>query len=84
MPLADESSGGLVNDGIAQLDWIIIFVYLFGLIAFSAWLSRRQHTRSDYYVSGRDTGPVPIAVSIMATQCSSCRHTSICGSRLPR
>jgi len=60
-----------VNDGIAQLDWIIIFVYLFGLIAFSAWLSRRQHTRSDYYVSGRDTGPVPIAVSIMATQCSS-------------
>ena len=60
-----------MNDGIAQLDWIIIFVYLFGLIAFSAWLSKRQHTRSDYYVSGRDTGPVPIAVSIMATQCSS-------------
>ena len=71
MPLADESSGSLVNDSIEQLDWIIIFVYLFGLIAFSAWLSRRQHTRSDYYVSGRDTGPVPIAVSIMATQCSS-------------
>ena len=37
MPLADESSGSLVNDSIAQLDWIIIFVYLFGLIAFSAW-----------------------------------------------
>jgi len=60
-----------MTDGIAQLDWIIIFVYLFGLIVFSAWLSRRQHSRSDYYVSGRDTGPVPIAVSIMATQCSS-------------
>ena len=27
-----------MSDGIAQLDWIIIFVYLFGLIAFSACL----------------------------------------------
>ena len=58
-------------ESIHAIDWIIIVVYLFGLIAFSAWLSRSQHSRSDYYVAGRDTGAVPIAVSIMATQCSS-------------
>ena len=60
-----------MNEGIAQLDWLVIAVYLVGLIATSAWLSRRQHSRADYYVSSQDTGPVPIAISIMATQCSS-------------
>lgn len=60
-----------MTENIATLDWTIIFGYLAGLIAFSAWLARRQYSRSDYYVAGRDTGPVPIAVSILATQCSS-------------
>ena len=56
---------------IATIDWVIIVTYLAGLIAFSAWLARRQHSRTDYYVASRDTGPVPIAISVMATQCSS-------------
>lgn len=58
-------------DVISLVDWVVIFGYLAGLIAFSAFLARGQHSRSDYYVAGRDTGPVPIAISIMATQCSS-------------
>lgn len=60
-----------MTGAITTIDWGIIFGYLAGLIAFSAWLSRRQHSRSDYYVAGRNTGPVPIAISVMATQCSS-------------
>ncbi len=60
-----------MTDAIALADWLIIFGYIAGLIAFSAWLARGQGSRDDYYVSGRDTGPVPIAISIMATQCSS-------------
>lgn len=56
---------------LTQLDWTVIFVYLAGLIGFSAWLSRQQHSRADYYVSGRKTGALPIAISVMATQCSS-------------
>ena len=60
-----------MSSQLATLDWIVIFVYLAGLIGFSAWLSKRQHSRADYYVAGRNTGAVPIAVSIMATQCSS-------------
>lgn len=56
---------------ISPVDWIIIGVYLAGLIALSAWLSRAQHSRGDYYVAGRQTGPWPIAISVMATQCST-------------
>jgi SSS family solute:Na+ symporter len=56
---------------ITPLDWFIIGGYLCGLIALSAWLARAQHSRGDYYVAGRNTGPWPIAISVMATQCST-------------
>ena len=35
------------------------------------WLSRRQESREDYYVAGRNVGPWPVGLSIMATQCST-------------
>lgn len=56
---------------ISALDWIIIGGYLAGLIAFGAYLSRRQFRREDYYIAGHDAGPWPIAISTMATQCST-------------
>lgn len=56
---------------IHWVDWCVIGSYLFGLIAFSVWLSFRQFSRSDYYVGGRAIGSLPIAISTMATQCST-------------
>ncbi|WP_269538709.1 sodium:solute symporter family transporter [Cerasicoccus fimbriatus] len=37
----------------------------------SAWLSRGQHNRKDYYLGGNSSGPLAIALSTMATQCST-------------
>ena len=56
---------------IHWLDWCVIGVYLVGLIALSIMLAKRQHSRADYYVGGYTVGPWPIAVSTMATQCST-------------
>ncbi|WP_018276726.1 sodium:solute symporter [Teredinibacter turnerae] len=56
---------------ISALDWWVIGFYLVGLISFSLYLSRRQHSRADYYVGGRSIGAWPIAISTMATQCST-------------
>jgi SSS family solute:Na+ symporter len=53
------------------LDWAIIVAYLLGMIGLSAWLSLRQRDQKDYYLGGNDTGPLPIALSTMATQCST-------------
>ncbi|WP_309400304.1 sodium:solute symporter family transporter [Cerasicoccus maritimus] len=44
---------------------------MIGLIALSAWLSRGQHNRKDYYLGGNSSGPWAIALSTMATQCST-------------
>lgn len=60
-----------MNNQLHSIDWFVIGTYLVGLIAFSAWLSRKQHSREDYYVGGHNVGPLPIAISTMATQCST-------------
>jgi len=52
-------------------DWIIIIIYLAGLIVLSFFLSRGQKNVRDYYLAGNRTGPLPIALSTMATQCST-------------
>lgn len=59
------------HGNLGPLDWTIIFGYLAGLIGLSAWLARGQSDRKDYYLGGNSTGPLPIALSTMATQCST-------------
>jgi len=60
-----------MSENLATIDWLVIAVYLVFLIAFAYWLSRRQESREDYYVGGRKMGAWPVAISIMATQCST-------------
>jgi len=56
---------------IGNLDWIVIFTYLIGLIVFAYLLCRNQFSREDYYIGARSMGHWPISISIMATQCST-------------
>jgi SSS family solute:Na+ symporter len=56
---------------LSTWDWIIIIGYLLGMIGLSVYLSRGQKDQKDYYLGGNDTGVWPIAISTMATQCST-------------
>ena len=53
------------------LDWLIIIVYLSAMVGLSFILARGQKTSRDYYLGGNTTGPLPIALSTVATQCST-------------
>lgn len=53
------------------LDWTIIIIYLIGMVGLSFFLGRGQKTDRDYYLGGNKTAPLPIALSTMATQCST-------------
>ncbi|MGF1449802.1 MAG: sodium/solute symporter [Opitutales bacterium] len=57
--------------GLQAVDWVVVVGYLAGLIALSAWLARGQTSGRDYYLGGNRTGPLPLALSTMATQCST-------------
>ena len=52
-------------------DWTIITVYLMGMIGLSIYLAQGQKSDRDYYLGGNKTAPLPIALSTMATQCST-------------
>ncbi len=56
---------------LSAIDWWVIGIYLVFLILFALWLSRSQDSREDYYVGGRKMGAWPVAISVMATQCST-------------
>ena len=57
--------------GLSALDWWVIVVYLMGLIGFGWWLSLSQESVEDYFLGSRARGPWSIALSILATQCST-------------
>ncbi|MBD5782331.1 hypothetical protein IEN85_22720 [Pelagicoccus sp. NFK12] len=53
------------------LDWLIVIVYLAGVVALSVWIGLRQKQQSDYYLAGNRLGAWSIAGSMIATQCSA-------------
>jgi len=62
---------------INAIDWVIIVVYLLGMIGFSAWLGRGQSDQDDYYVGGRNLPWWAVGISTMATQASAISFISI-------
>lgn len=56
---------------LSLLDWFIIIIYLAAMIGLSFFLGRGQKSARDYYLGGNTTPPLPIALSTMATQCST-------------
>ncbi|MBT8496489.1 MAG: sodium/solute symporter [Deltaproteobacteria bacterium] len=62
---------------MTTIDWIIIAVYMAGLIALSVFLGRGQEGEEDYYVGGRDLPWWAVGVSTMATQASVISFISI-------
>lgn len=53
------------------LDWWVIGCYLVGMVVLSAWLGRSQGSSRDYYLAGNRVRPLPVALSTVATQCST-------------
>ena len=56
---------------IESLDWFVIFIYLFLLILLSAYLSKDQKDLKDYFIASRKQKSQNLAISILATQCST-------------
>ncbi|MEQ8276281.1 MAG: sodium/solute symporter [Deltaproteobacteria bacterium] len=62
---------------MTTLDWIVITVYLAGMIGLSVYLGRGQEDADDYYVGGRNLPWWAVGISTMATQTSAVSFISI-------
>jgi SSS family transporter len=56
---------------MTALDWIIVALYLAGMVAMSVYLGRGQRDEADYYVGGRNLPWWAVGISTMATQTSA-------------
>ncbi len=62
---------------MSLLDWIIIIIYLCGMIGLSVYLGRTQSDEEDYFVGGRKLSWWAVGLSTMATQTSAISFISI-------
>lgn len=53
------------------LDWLVIALYLVGMLIVGALIGRGQTTRKDYYLGGQQMSATALATSTIATQCST-------------
>lgn len=56
---------------MTQIDWLVIIVYLLAMLVLAALVGRGQRSRKDYYLGGNAMGPLSLASSTIATQCST-------------
>lgn len=53
------------------VDGIVVGLYLIGVVGMAGWIARRQRTRTDYFLAGRQMGAFRVALSLVATQVSA-------------
>lgn len=56
---------------LSDFDWLVVGIYLVGVLALGALLARRQHTQADYYLGGGRMGWIKIGLSLAANQVSA-------------
>jgi SSS family transporter len=56
---------------MSPLDWGVLVAYLSAMLLIALWLGREQLSRRDYYLAGGGLPSWALAVSIIATQCST-------------
>ncbi len=52
-------------------DWVVVAVYIVGMVGMSWWLGRKQEDMESYYLGGNNLSWWSIGISTMATQCST-------------
>ena len=57
-------------------DYIVLAIYLVGMIALGAWLSRRQKSGEEYFLAGRSMPWMAVGVSVIASILSSITYLS--------
>jgi SSS family solute:Na+ symporter len=62
---------------MTSLDWLMIGIYVAGLLGMSIYLGIGQSSQDDYYVGGRNLSWWAVGISTMATQTSAVSFISI-------
>jgi solute:Na+ symporter, SSS family len=65
---------------MAGLDWIVVFVYMIGIIGLGLWASRGQTNTSDYFLASRSSTWPTIGLALIASNISSTTLIGLAGA----
>jgi solute:Na+ symporter, SSS family len=74
--LAVLAPGQIAPHHLQPLDWLVVVVYVIGMLAIGWFYSRRNQTREDYFLGSRAMKPGAIGLSLFATLLSSISYLS--------
>jgi SSS family solute:Na+ symporter len=66
--------------GLELWDWLVIGLYMLGIVAIVAWSARRQRSAEDYFLAGRNIGWFVIGASLFASNIGSEHLVGLAGS----
>ena len=68
--------GRRTHRGLAVVDWIVIGLYVFGMVAVGFYYSRKVKTTDDYLLGGRNMNAISVGLSLFATLLSTITYLS--------
>jgi SSS family solute:Na+ symporter len=77
LPLRDQGTRVLT-----MLDWMVIGVYLLGMLAIGWYYSRRTTTREEYLLGGRSMGALRVGISLAASLVSTLTYLASPGEMI--
>ncbi|MEZ6051422.1 MAG: hypothetical protein R3C02_08565 [Planctomycetaceae bacterium] len=72
------------SQGLAVVDWAIIFVYAAATIGLGYYYSRNQTSTQEYFVGSGKMNPFLVGVSLFATLLSTISYLSMPGESLAK
>lgn len=64
---------------MTSLDWLVLGLTLFGIVAYGVWKSRSQQNMNSYFLANRQLPWYQVGLSVMATQASAITFLSAPG-----
>ena len=65
--------------GIQSFDYVVVLIYLFGVLGLGLYFSRQQKRGEDYFVAGREMPWLAVGLSLMATLLSTLTYLAAPG-----
>jgi len=76
---ADIEAPMKLEGGLGTLDWAVIALYAFVMLAVGAYYARKVETAEDYYLGGRRMRPSMVGLSLFATLISTISYLAVPG-----
>ena len=67
---------------LSQIDWVIIILFLLGMVGIGYYYSRRSKNKEDYLLGGRKMDPLMVGLSLFATLLSTLSYLAYPGEMI--